>query len=89
MVIKKILEAIFEQDFIGTACGFLPNRSCHDALTGLDSIIMNAPVNFVVDIAMPTALLRIHEVLRHKCNHKRFGGMSGAENCGSDVAAAD
>ena len=50
MAIKKILEAIFEQDFIGTSYGFRPNRSCHDALIELDSIIMNAPVNFVVDM---------------------------------------
>jgi len=57
MAIKKILEAIFEQDFMDTSCGFLPNRSCHDALIELDRIIMNAPVNFVVDMAMPTALL--------------------------------
>nr|QNO46942.1 hypothetical protein CLAIAILK_00003 [Methanosarcinales archaeon ANME-2c ERB4] len=50
MAIKKILEAIFEQDFIDTSYGFRPNRGCHDALIELDSIIMNAPVNFVVDM---------------------------------------
>ena len=50
MALKKILESIFEQDFIDTSYGFRPNRSCHDALTELDSIIMNAPVNFVVDM---------------------------------------
>ncbi|MEA3324843.1 MAG: reverse transcriptase domain-containing protein [Euryarchaeota archaeon] len=50
MTIKKILEAIFEQDFMDTSYGFRPNRSCHDALTELDRIIMNAPVNFVVDM---------------------------------------
>ncbi|HJH30439.1 MAG TPA: hypothetical protein C5S51_12280 [Methanosarcinaceae archaeon] len=31
MALKKILEAIFEQDFIDTSYGFRPNRSCHDA----------------------------------------------------------
>ncbi|MEA1944924.1 MAG: reverse transcriptase domain-containing protein [Euryarchaeota archaeon] len=50
MAIKKILEAIFEQDFIDTSYGFRPNRSCHDALIELDRIIMNVPVNFVVDM---------------------------------------
>jgi len=50
MALKKILEAIFEQDFIDTSYGFRPNRSCHDALTELDRIIMNVPVNFVVDM---------------------------------------
>jgi len=50
MAIKKILEAIFEQDFIDTSYGFRQNRSCHDALIELDKIIMNGPVNFVVDM---------------------------------------
>jgi retron-type reverse transcriptase len=50
MAVKKIIEAIFEQDFMDTSYGFRPNRSCHDALTELDRIIMNAPVNFVVDM---------------------------------------
>ena len=63
MAIKKILEAIFEQDFMDTSYGFRPNLGCHDALFELDRIIMNAPVNFVVDMAMPSAMLRIHEVL--------------------------
>ncbi|HJH31800.1 MAG TPA: hypothetical protein C5S50_06405, partial [Methanosarcinaceae archaeon] len=50
MALKKILEAIFEQDFIDTSYGFRPNRNCHDALIKLDEIIMNAPVNYVVDM---------------------------------------
>ena len=50
MALKKILEAIFEQDFIDTSYGFRPNRSCHDALKKLDNIIMTGPVNFVVDM---------------------------------------
>lgn len=50
MAIKKILEAIFEQDFIDTSYGFRPNRSCHDALKKIDKTIMTGPVNFVVDM---------------------------------------
>ena len=50
MALKKILEAIFEQDFIDTSYGFRPNRSCHDALKKIDNIIMTGPVNFVVDM---------------------------------------
>jgi len=50
MALKKILEAIFEQDFMDTSYGFRPNRSCHDALKKIDKTIMNGPVNFVVDM---------------------------------------
>jgi len=48
--IKKILEAIFEVDFIDVSFGFRPNRSCHDALEVLDKTIMTKPVNYVVDM---------------------------------------
>jgi retron-type reverse transcriptase len=41
MGIKKILEAIFEGDFInGVSFGFRPGRSCHDALDVLDKAVM-------------------------------------------------
>ncbi|MEO0183943.1 MAG: group II intron reverse transcriptase/maturase [candidate division WOR-3 bacterium] len=50
MAIKKILEAIFEVDFLDVSFGFRPNRGCHDALDELDRIIMTKPVNFVVDM---------------------------------------
>ena len=48
--IKKILEAIFEADFMDVSFGFRPNRSCHEALNVLDKTIMTKPVNYVVDM---------------------------------------
>ena len=50
MGIKKILEAIFEVDFMDVSFGFRPNRSCHGALDVLDKTIMTRPVNYVVDM---------------------------------------
>jgi RNA-directed DNA polymerase len=47
---KKILEAIFEVDFMDVSFGFRPNRSCHDALDVLDKAIMIKPVNYIVDM---------------------------------------
>src|SRR5665648_439154 len=63
MALKKILEAIFEQDFIDTSYGFRPNRSCHDALKKIDKVIMNAPVNFVVDMDIS----KFFDTVDHKC----------------------
>ena len=63
MAIKKILEAIFEQDFIDTSYGFRPNLSCHDALRKLDKVIMNAPVNYVVDMDIS----KFFDTVNHKC----------------------
>lgn len=50
MGIKKILEAIFEVDFMDVSFGFRPNRSCHDALDVLDKTIMTRPINYIVDM---------------------------------------
>jgi len=50
MAIKKILEVIFENDFLDISFGFRPNRNCHNALDELDKMIMTKPVNFVVDM---------------------------------------
>ena len=63
MAIKKILEAIFEQDFIDTSYGFRPDRNCHDALKQLDKVIMNCPVNFIVDMDIS----KFFDTVNHKC----------------------
>jgi RNA-directed DNA polymerase len=46
---RRILEAIFEGDFLDTSYGFRPGRSCHMALQALDAVLMRQPVNFVID----------------------------------------
>jgi group II intron reverse transcriptase/maturase len=50
MGVKKILEAIFEVDFLDVSYGFRPNRNCHQALDTLDKAVMTKPVNAVVDM---------------------------------------
>ena len=45
----KILNAIYEQDFIDCSFGFRPNRGCHDALKVLDKILDKKEINYVVD----------------------------------------
>jgi len=50
MGLKKILEAIFEVDFLDVSYGFRPNRNCHQALDTLDKAVMTKPVNYIVDM---------------------------------------
>jgi group II intron reverse transcriptase/maturase len=51
MGIKRILEAIFEADFLnGVSFGFRPGKGCHEALDVLDKAVMTKPVNYVVDM---------------------------------------
>ena len=47
--ITRILEQIYEQDFMDFTFGFRPGRGCHDALRELGRIIVRQKVNYVVD----------------------------------------
>jgi len=45
----KILQAIYEQDFIEDSYGFRPGRSCHDALRVLSQAVEDCPTNYIVE----------------------------------------
>ena len=45
----RILNAIYEQNFLECSFGFRPNRSCHDALQLLDKILSKPHIHYVVD----------------------------------------
>jgi RNA-directed DNA polymerase len=49
MGIVKILEAIYEQDFVADSYGFRPRRGCHDALRALSRSVENEKVNYIVE----------------------------------------
>ena len=48
--IKKILEAIYEPIFMNFSYGFRPNRSCHQALKAVHTMVMTKPINWIIDI---------------------------------------
>jgi RNA-directed DNA polymerase len=45
----RILQQIYEQDFIDDSFGFRPNRSCHDALRGLSQTVEGGRVHYIVE----------------------------------------
>jgi group II intron reverse transcriptase/maturase len=47
--IKRVLEAIYEQDFSDKSYGFRPKRNCHQALKELNDQIMENPINHIVE----------------------------------------
>ena len=49
MGLARILEAIYEQDFLDFSYGFRPNRSCHDALRAINKTIIKDKINYIVD----------------------------------------
>ncbi|WP_367618186.1 group II intron reverse transcriptase/maturase [Variovorax sp. CAN15] len=44
-----VLNAIYEEDFLGFSYGFRPGRRPHDALDALSVAICNTPVNWILD----------------------------------------
>ena len=47
--VVTVLNAIYEEDFLGFSYGFRPGRGPHDALDALSVAISNTPVNWVLD----------------------------------------
>jgi group II intron reverse transcriptase/maturase len=45
----RILEAVYEQDFIGDSYGFRPHRSCHQALRALNVTIEKGLVSYIAE----------------------------------------
>lgn len=50
MMLKKLLEAIYEPDFEMFSHGFRPNRSCHTAIKQLNEEVMTKPINYIVEV---------------------------------------
>jgi RNA-directed DNA polymerase len=47
--ISRILETIYEADFLECSYGFRPNRNCHQALNAVDKTIMTRPINYIIE----------------------------------------
>jgi len=47
--ISRILEAIYEADFLNCSYGFRPVRNCHQAINAVDKTIMTKPISYVIE----------------------------------------
>ena len=45
----KLLQGIYEEDFIDNSYGFRPGRSCHDALRELNRVVESQQTNYIVE----------------------------------------
>ncbi|MDR4497103.1 MAG: group II intron reverse transcriptase/maturase [Candidatus Scalindua sp.] len=48
--VAKILNAIYEQDFLEVSYGFRLNKNCHDALKALELAVIKGGINYILDI---------------------------------------
>ena len=72
LAIKKILEAIYDVDFIDSSHGFRPNRSCHTALKQVDEIVMQNPVNCVVEVDIRKFFDNVSHYWLQRCLEERI-----------------
>jgi RNA-directed DNA polymerase len=73
----KILQAIYEQDFIGDSYGFRPERSCHDALRALSQTVESGRIHHIVEADIKSYFDsvdqdRLTEFLAHRIADKRI-----------------
>jgi RNA-directed DNA polymerase len=72
-----VLNAIYEEDFLGFSYGFRPGRGQHDALDALSVAISSTPVNWILDTDIKSFFDRIDQswlvrFLRHRVGDERI-----------------
>jgi RNA-directed DNA polymerase len=73
LMLKKILEGIFEADFLDCSYGFRPKRSCHDAIKALDQAVMRKPVNYIVEVDIRKFFDEVSHYWLQRCLEERIG----------------
>jgi RNA-directed DNA polymerase len=72
IMLKKILESIFEANFLDCSYGFRPKRNCHTAINVLDKSVMTKPVNFIVEVDIKKFFDNVSHYWLHKCLEERI-----------------
>jgi len=72
IMMKKILEAIFEQDFEDHSYGSRPKRSCHQAVNRLDKVVMKTPVKYVADVDIENFFDNVSHYWLLRCLEERI-----------------
>jgi group II intron reverse transcriptase/maturase len=74
--ITRILEAIYEADFLAASYGFRPGRGCHRALEALDKSVMAKPTSYVVEADIKGFFDSVDHKLLMACLRRRIGDTS-------------
>jgi len=71
-VLKEILEAIYEPDFLECSHGFRPNKGCHTAIKELNTTMMEKPINYVVEVDIKGFFDNVDHEWLMKCLQERI-----------------
>lgn len=72
LAVKKLLEAIYEQDFLKCSYGFRPNLSCHSVIKALNEVVMKKPINYVVEVDIRKFFDNINHYWLQRCLEERI-----------------
>jgi len=76
LMLKKILEAIFEHDFLDCSNGFRPNRGCHGAVDQLDKVVLTKPINYIVEVDIEKFFDNVRHYWLLRCIEERVSDPS-------------
>lgn len=68
----RVLEAIYEQDFLNCSYGFRPKRGCHDAIRSTYQLLMRGGIGWVVDLDIQSYFDTIDHEWLMRCVEQRI-----------------
>ena len=72
IMLKKILEQIYEAEFLDVSYGFRPKLSCHDAVKALDKAVMTKPINYIVDVDIKGFFDNVNHYWLQRCLEEKI-----------------
>lgn len=72
LMVKELLEAIYEADFLDGSYGFRPGRNCFQAINCLDKVVMSQPINYVVEVDIRKYFDTLSHYWMQRCLEERI-----------------
>jgi group II intron reverse transcriptase/maturase len=72
IMLKKILEQIYEAEFLDVSYGFRPKLSCHDAVKALHKAVMTKPINYIVEVDIKGFFDNVNHYWLQRCLEEKI-----------------
>lgn len=72
LMLKKLIESIYEEDFLDCSYGFRPGKNCHDAVKALDKAVMRKGVNYIVEVDIKGFFDNVQHGWMERCLQERI-----------------
>lgn len=72
IMLKKILEQIYEAEFLDVSYGFRHKLSCHGAVKALDKAVMTKPINYIVEVDIKGFFDNVNHYWLQRCLEEKI-----------------